>query len=189
MYYEQSLKMAREIDDLQVVADLLNNLGYLNHHSTGNLEKAKRYYQESLLVAREIDHRHGVTSCSANLGQLHILLGEHQVAWEYLREALLQSVAIGTVPLTLDALVGVVQLQIEAGQYLSAAELLGLTLSHPALEADVGQVTESALGRLRKKLPAEQLEAAMDRGKTLQLDTVVAELAAMEVPDHLRWRE
>jgi tetratricopeptide (TPR) repeat protein len=175
-YYEQSLTMAREGDDRPIVADILNNLGYLHHHSTGNLEKAKQYYQESLLIARETDHRHGVTSTSANLGQLHILLGKHQVAWEYLREALLQSVAIGTVPLTLDALVGVVQLQIADGQYLAAAEYLGLALSHPALEADVRQVAESALDRLRKVLSTEQLEAAMDRGKTLELDTVVGEL-------------
>jgi predicted ATPase/class 3 adenylate cyclase len=188
-YYEQSLSMARESDDRPIIADILNNLGYLNHHSTGNLERAKRYYQESLLIARETDHRHGMTSTLANLGQLHILLGKRQVAWEYLREALLQSVAIGAVPLTLDALVGVVQLQIEVGQYLSAAELLGLALSHPALETDVSQVAESALGRLRKVLPTEQLEAAMDRGKTLELGMVVAELEAMGVPSHLSLRK
>jgi hypothetical protein len=70
----------------------------------------------------------------------------------------------------------VVQLQIDAEEYLSAAELLGLALGHPALETDVGQVAESALGRLRQVMPTEQLQAAMDRGKTLQLDTVVAEL-------------
>ena len=143
-----------------------------------------RYYEESLQIARETDHRHGVTSTLANLGQLHIVLGRRQIAWECLRESLLQSVAIGAVPLTLDALVGVIQLQIEAGQHLSAAELLGLALSHPALETDVGQVAESALGRLSQELPAEQLEAAMDRGKTLQLETVVAELEAVGVPGH-----
>jgi predicted ATPase/class 3 adenylate cyclase len=188
-YYEQSLRMARESDDRPIIADILNNLGYLNHHSTGNLENAKRYYQESLLIARETDHRHGTTSTLANLGQLHILLGKRQVAWEYLREALLQSVAIGAVPLTLDALVGVVQLKIEVGQYLSAAELLGLALSHPALETDVSQVAESALGRLRQVLPTEQLEAAMDRGKTLELGMVVAELEAVGVPSHLSLRK
>ena len=184
-YYEQSLRMAKESDDRPIVADILNNLGYLYHHSTGHLEKAKQCYEESLQIARETDHRHGVTSTSANLGQLHILLGKHQVAWGYLREALLQSVAIGAVPLTLDALVGVAQLQIDVGQYLSAAELLGLALSHPAMEADVSQVAESALGRLRKVLPVEQLEAAMDHGKTLDLDTVIGELDAMGVANHL----
>jgi predicted ATPase len=187
-YYVQSLGMARESDQRQLVADLLNNLGYLNHHCTGNLKRANRYYQESLLTARETDHSHGVTSTSANLGQLHILLGRHEVAWGYLREALRQSMVIGAVPLTLDALVGVIQLQIDVGQYLSAAQLLGLALSHPALETDVGQVAESAVGRLRDVLPAEQLEAAMDQGKLLELEIVVAELVVMEVPGHFGLR-
>ena len=188
-YYEQGLRMARESDDRPLVADILNNLGYLNHHSTGNLEKARRYYEESLQIARETDHRHGVTSTLANLGQLQIVLGRRQIAWECLRESLLQSVAIGAVPLTLDALVGVIQLQIEAGQHLSAAELLGLALSHPALETDVGQVAESALGRLRQELRTEQIEAAMDRGKTLELETIVAELEAVGVSGHPGLRE
>jgi hypothetical protein len=52
------------------------------------------------------------------------------------------------------------------------------------MEADVRQVAESALDRLRKVLPAEQLEAAIDRGKTLELGTVIAELEGVEVPVH-----
>ena len=113
------------------------------------------------------------------------MLGEHRVAWKHLREALIESVAIGAVPLTLDALVGVVQQQIDFGQYGSAAELLGLALHHPAMEIDVGQLAELALGRLRKVLPPEQLEAAMNRGKMLKLDAVVAELEAMPEPGDL----
>jgi tetratricopeptide (TPR) repeat protein len=178
-HYEQGLRMARDIDDRQLIADLLTNHGYLHHHSTGDLGKARQYYQESLRISSEIDHRSGVTSTLNNLGQLYVLLGEHQAAWGYLREALVESVAIGAVPLTLDALVGVVQLRIEVGQHVSAAQLLGLTLHHPALEVDVGQVAELALSRLRNVLPAQELEAAMERGRTLELDTVVAELGAM----------
>jgi predicted ATPase/class 3 adenylate cyclase len=177
-YYQQGLKMARdiEVNDPLIVTNLLNNLGYLNHHSTKNFGKAKRYYQEALLIAREIDHRSGATSTLNNLGHLHILLGEQQVALECLREAMIESVAIGAVPLTLEALVGVAQYQFEVGQYASAAELLGFVLNHKALEIDVGQVAESNLGRLRKVFPAERLDAAMDRGKGLELDAVVAEL-------------
>jgi hypothetical protein len=181
--------MAREGDDRQINADLLSNLGYLHHHSTENLEKAKQYYEASLLISREIGHRSGATSTLINLGQLQILLGEYRIAWKHLREALIESVAIGAVPLTLDALIGVVQHQIEVGLYLSAAELSGLALSHPSLQIDSGQVAELALGRLRKVLPAQQLEAAIDRGKMLELDTVVAELEAMEVPGHLVLRK
>jgi predicted ATPase/class 3 adenylate cyclase len=178
-YYEQGLRMAREADLRQIVADLLNNLGYLNHHRIGNLAKASQCYQASLLIAKEIDHRSGATSTLINLGQLHILLDEQQVAWNYLREALIESVSIGAVPLTLDAIVGVAQLQIEIGQHLPAAELLGFVLNHPALELDSRQVAKLSLDRLRKVIHDDQLEAAMGRGNMLELDGVVAELGAL----------
>jgi tetratricopeptide (TPR) repeat protein len=177
--YEQGLTMAREVDDRQLVADLLNNLGYLNHHCTGSLKKAKRRYQESLLIAREIGHCFGVTSTLINLGQLHIRLGEPQIAWEYLREALQESVAIGAVPLTLEALVGVARQRTEAGQPMAAAELLGLVLNHPALEIDTRQEADSALGELRQVMSAKQLESALERGKVLEMGAVIAELEAM----------
>jgi class 3 adenylate cyclase/tetratricopeptide (TPR) repeat protein len=180
-YYEQSLSMAREMADRLKVADILNNLGYLYHYSTANLVKARQCYEESLLINRGIDHQRGVTCTLANLGQLHVLLGDREVAWGYLREALDQSAAIGAVPLTLDALLGVIQLQIDLERYLAAAELLGLALSHPAMDAEVVEVAESTLGELRKVLRAEQLEAALDRGKALDLDAVVAELGAMDL--------
>ncbi len=178
-YYEQGMTLAREIDNRQLVADLLNNLGYINHHYINNFEKANKCYQESLSVAREIDHRAGATSTLINLGGLNILMGEYQVALKYLREGLVETVAIGAVPLTLDALVGIAQQQIVVEQYDRAAEILGLVLNHPALEVDVAQVAESALNKLREDIPADQLEAAMERGKILELDQVVSDLEVM----------
>jgi predicted ATPase/class 3 adenylate cyclase len=174
-YYTQGLEIAKEIDDRMVMADLINNLGYLYHHKTHNFDKAKRCYLESLAIAREIDNRSGITSTLINLGQLHILLSEHQLAWKCIREALVESVVIGAVPLTLDALVGVAQQQIDAGNFISAAELLGLVQNHPALEIDGAQVAESVLKRLRNEIDSEQLEEAMERGRSLELDKVVAE--------------
>ncbi len=179
-YWEEGLVMVQEMGDRQAMADMLNNLGYINHHHLGNLEKAKQYYQESLSIGQEIGHRQGATSTLSNLGHLHVLLGEHARAWDYLRQALNESTAIGVAPLTLDALVGVARLRAETGQGDSAAELLGVALNHPAVEVDSVQVGETVLAGLRDALPAGQLEAAMERGKTLELDTVVAGLLAEE---------
>ena len=160
------------------MADSLNNLGYINHHHLGNLEKAKQYSQASLSTAREIGHRHGVISTLSNLGHLYILLGGHVPAWGCLCQSLSESTAVGVAPLTLDALVGVARLRAETGQENSAAELLGMILNHPAVAVDITQVAETVLAGLCDVLPAEQLEAAMERGKTLELDAVVAELLA-----------
>jgi DNA-binding SARP family transcriptional activator/predicted ATPase len=177
-YWKEGLMTVQEMGDRQAMADMLNNLGYINHHHIGNLEKAKQYYHESLSIGQEIGHRHGTTSTLSNLGHLHVLLGEYTLAWSYLCKALSESTAIGVVPLTLDALVGVAQLRAETKQEDSAAELLGLALNHPAVEVSSAQVAETILAGLRETLPTKQLEAAMERGRAMDLDTVVAELLA-----------
>jgi hypothetical protein len=160
------------------MADTLTNLGYINHHHVGNLEKAMQYYTESLALSQEIGHRHGVTSTLSNLGHLYVVLGEHGPAWDHLSRALSESTAIGVAPLTLDALVGVARLRAETGQEDSAAELLGVVLNHPSVEVDSAQLAETVLAGLREALPAKQVEAAMERGTMLELDAVVAELLA-----------
>ncbi|MBN1814507.1 MAG: tetratricopeptide repeat protein [Anaerolineae bacterium] len=177
-HWEEGLRMVQEMGDRQAMADMLNNLGYINHHHLGNLEKANQYYQESLAVGREIGHRQGATSTLSNLGHLHVLLGERGLAWGYLREALSESTAIGLLPLTLDTLIGVAQLWADSSQQEKAAELLGLALNHPAVESSGAQVGKTLLAELHKSLPAEQLEAALERGKGMELDAVVGELLA-----------
>jgi predicted ATPase len=177
-YWEEGLAMAQEMGDRQAMADTLTNLGYINHHHLGNLGKAKTYYTESLAISQEIGHRHGVTSTLSNLGHLYVGLGEYAPAWDHLRQALSESMTIGVAPLTLDALVGVALLQSETGQADSAAELLSVILNHPSVEIDSVQLAETILDGLRRQLPAEPLETAMERGKTRELDVVVAELLA-----------
>jgi hypothetical protein len=105
-------------------------------------------------------------------------LGEHALAWEYLREALSESMAIGLTPLTLDALAGVALLRSETGQADSAAEMVGLIVNHPSVGVDSVQVAETILDGLRDTLVTEQLEAALERGKTMELNAIVAELLA-----------
>jgi len=175
-YWEQGVVMAQEAGDRQAMADTLTNLGYINHHHLGNLEKAEQYYRESLSMAQEFGHRHGVVSTLSNLGNLYVLTGDHARAWDHLSQSLSESIAIGVAPLTLDALVGVAQLRAETGQGDAAAELLGVILNHPSVEVDSVQLAEAVLAGLRETLPEEQIEAALARGKTLDLDEVVAEL-------------
>jgi DNA-binding SARP family transcriptional activator/predicted ATPase len=179
-HWEEGLRMVQGVDDRQAMADTLNNLGYVNHHHLGNLEKAEQYYKESLSIAREIGHRQGATSTLSNLGHLHVLLGEHALAWKFLCEALSESTAIGAVPLALDALVGVARLRAAAGEAGLAAEMLGLALNHPAVEVDSAREGETILAGLRGALPAEQFEAALERGKGMDLETIVAELLIEE---------
>jgi len=177
-YLEKSLAIFKEIGDRRGVAGCLINLGETARQLEKQYEEAGRYYEESLAVSREIDFRRGVAINLLNLGHIHAGLGETEVAWEYFREGLTESLAIGVIPNTLHVLVGVARLQAQAGQHEQAAELLGLALNHPASDADVEGEAEPVLATLREALPADQLEAALERGKSLDLERVVAEVLA-----------
>ena len=59
-----------------------------------------------------------------------------------------------------------------------AAELLGLVLGHAALDEENRRHAEPVLATLREALPAGELGAALERGKSLDLDAVVAEILA-----------
>ncbi|MCX7682680.1 MAG: tetratricopeptide repeat protein, partial [Anaerolineae bacterium] len=175
-HYEESVSVAREANDRQAVADMLNNLGYIHHHYTGDAGQARRYYQESLSISREIGHRHGATSTLSNLGHLYVLMGDYALAWQHLREALSEATAIESVPLTLDALVGVASLWAETGELEKAARLLGLIVNHPATEVDTAQAAEKVLARLRQRFPAAQIEMAMESGRALDFHTAVTDI-------------
>ena len=98
----------------------------------------------------------------------------------YLREALKESSTIGHVPLILEVLVGVALLRAKAGprEREQAAELLGLVLGHPAVHEDARQLADPVLAVLRDVLPPDELDAAMARGKALDLEQVVEEILA-----------
>jgi len=65
-----------------------------------------------------------------------------------------------------------------AGEPVRAAEWLGLVLAHPSFDVDAKQRADALLATLRETLSAEELEAALARGKALDLQAVVDELLA-----------
>jgi DNA-binding SARP family transcriptional activator len=179
-YYEEGLTLAHQMGDRQAVADMLNNLGYIKHHFTKNYEEAREHYRESIDISIEIGHRQGATSTLSNLGHLCVLMDEYAIAWDCLREALREAMEMGLTPLTIDALVGVARLRAAVGAEVPAAELLGLALNHPAVEADSAKAAEAVLVGLRERLPADEVEAALERGKAAELEQVVDELLAAD---------
>jgi tetratricopeptide (TPR) repeat protein len=174
-YFGESLRLCKEIGDRRMETRCLNNLGEIARKQ-GKYEEAARYYEKSLPIAREIGYQRGIAIRLSNLGCVYAELDEEDTAWRYLREALNASLSIRTLPLTLGTLIGVARLQAKTGRYIFAVELLGLILEHPATHAENKQEAELLLSMLHEALPASELEAALERGKLMDLDTIVAKI-------------
>jgi hypothetical protein len=88
--------------------------------------------------------------------------------------------AIGAANTALHVLGGIAGLYIRNSQPLRAAELLGLVLCHTAKNAELERESAPLLEELRATLPADELEAALERGGKRALETVVDELLSGE---------
>lgn len=68
-YYEQSLKISREIGDISTEGVCLGNLG-LAYRNLGEPKKAIEYYDQALKIAKEIENPRIIDFCERNLDEL-----------------------------------------------------------------------------------------------------------------------
>jgi len=139
---------------------------------------AMRCYQEGLAVSEEIGYRANIPFCLGGLGHSALAMGDLEAARGYLLRALSEAVETRSLSRGLYVLVGFARMKAMCGDRVRAAEWVGLTLSRPSRDLDEQQRAEALLAELRQTLPADELEAALERGKSLDLQAVVDELMA-----------
>ena len=86
-YYEQALKISREIGDRRGEGNHLGNLG-LAYSDLGEPRKAIEYYEQALKISRETGDRRGEGNHLGNLGLAYSDLGEPRKAIEFLKQSL-----------------------------------------------------------------------------------------------------
>ncbi len=86
-YYEQGLRIAKEIGDRRVEGDNLGNKGNAYSH-LGEFRKAIEYYEKALKISKEIKDRSGEGNHLGNIGSAYYHLGEPRKAIEYYKQAL-----------------------------------------------------------------------------------------------------
>jgi tetratricopeptide (TPR) repeat protein len=86
-YYEQALRIYREIGDRRGESAALNNLGVVSRHQ-GDCLGARAYYEQVLRIKREIGDRQGEAITLNNLGTACLYLGDYPGARAYYEQAL-----------------------------------------------------------------------------------------------------
>jgi tetratricopeptide (TPR) repeat protein len=93
-YYEQALKIQREIGDRSEEGNWLGNLG-VAYHSLGEPKKAIKYYEQALIIDKEIGDRHGEGNHLGNMGVAYSDLGEPKKVIDCYEQALIIDKEIG----------------------------------------------------------------------------------------------
>ncbi|MGB3516852.1 MAG: CHAT domain-containing tetratricopeptide repeat protein [Elainellaceae cyanobacterium] len=86
-FFEQSLAIAREINDRLGEENALNNLG-IAYQVLGQYQESIDFIEQSLIIARENDNRLGEGNALTNLGSTYMSLGRYQESIELFRQAL-----------------------------------------------------------------------------------------------------
>lgn len=165
--YEESLVLARGVDDGWLLSAALNNLGSV-YLSEGDNERAIELFEESLAIGEargDLDRR---ARELINLGHARRALGDVARAHELYRSGLATAAEIGLADIELDALWGIATHRAEAGDAVTAARLLGhMTerMSWLGLPSDAEYI---GLGEsLRDKLGPERLASELAAGAAL----------------------
>lgn len=174
-YYEESRALFEQLGNRWGASNCLANLGCVAYDRK-DYATAARYGEQSLEMARELGDREGIVIASVNLGYALVGLGEEGAARDHFRRGVGLARKMGLVPRVLDALVGAAWLLARAGRAERAAELLGLAQVHPALDNEVRPSIDMVLEEIQAQLPAEDVAAALERGRDLEWETASAQV-------------
>jgi len=86
-YFEKSLAIKRRLNDKELIASSLNNMGEIEA-LRGNKEKALRYFEESLLFRREINDLYGLAKTYSSMSEFMADIENYIQALRYLQKAL-----------------------------------------------------------------------------------------------------
>lgn len=172
-HYESVLAMAREQHHAGFEVTSLVNLGY-NAVLREDFAGAVRYSEEALAAPGDFDARQS-RMASAHLHRAHGLagIGDMPAAYTSYLEALRFQWEHHEVPVALETVAGLARVIASRGELERAVELASLARHHAKLHADSRPIPDRLLDELRAELPTEEYEAALGRGRSLDVETVV----------------
>jgi len=174
--FSESLQIFREDGHKFGMANSLVNLGRIAKQ-LNQFEDSRRMLEESLAFAEEIEKPWTAAYALNNLGLLACEQQQWAEAEQRFRGALRKALEAGAAPRGLDGLIGWAVLYQRREQLEQAAELVGLVLSHPATEHEAIERAQEVLADLKTRLPADTLQAALERKQQLDWVTVAEALA------------
>ncbi|XP_058121304.1 G-protein-signaling modulator 2 [Anopheles ziemanni] len=93
-FYQQNLKLMRELGDRGAQGRACGNLGN-TYYLLGEFETAIEHHQERLRIAREFGDKAAERRANSNLGNSHIFLGQFEQAANHYKRTLSLSIELG----------------------------------------------------------------------------------------------
>lgn len=168
-YFEESLSIFRSIGARQYIAPVIENLGVLAELQE-DYDGATHYFEESLAMAQSIGNRQGEAATLCWLGNVASKQSDYNRAFDLYHEALALARDIEAFPIMMDVLTGLSGILPDK---LRAVQLLSLVINHQVSIEATRQEAASKLEGLKAELPEKEVDAALKKGKNLDLEKTV----------------
>lgn len=180
IYFEQALSASQALGIERGIAACLDNLGVVAKLQ-GRYDQARGYCQQASVIFQKIGDQHLIARTRKNQGDLALIEADYPQAAAYLVQSLTILRAVGdythSVHSISEVLAGFARLRLQREQLIPAAELAGLS-QQLAKKYPTDVDFNELMALLQKALSPDDLTAALERGKTLDVDTVVQDLLA-----------
>ena len=174
--FQQSLEISRQLGDQYGIALNLSNLGEVALRQ-GDYTRTTDLLQQSLNIFQQMGDLYNIAWTCLGLGEAALKQGGTQAA-SWCGQALRIAHSIQATSVVLESAVKLANVTLQAGDAPRAAQLVGLMQSRPAKHSEMQRELDTLVTELEAALTADELQAALEQGKSLDLDTVVGELLA-----------
>jgi predicted ATPase len=179
-YFRQQLAIVPDLGYRELLSWSYSRLGTAVL-AQERLSEAATLLAEALVIAQGCGDPRGGSRAHTELGYLALRQGALNTARRHWRTAIEMAWRVQDRPhllVTLDALMGLATLIIQAGDVERAVELLTLARSAARIDRRTESKAEQLLAEQEARLPAARFAAAQTRGRALELGTTVAAMLA-----------
>ena len=174
-WYDKAKGLFERVPDDNGVAFYHRGLGDLAH-ARGDYQEAQRQFKLSLELAQQMRHSWAESYAAAGMGRALLASGQPDAAWELLLLALKVAKHTADPGITLLALARIAEWCVATGKNEQAVVLTALVVNHYASWHETKAQAEAVSTAATAHLPGEQVAAARERGRELDLETVVSDL-------------
>ncbi|MFC1850674.1 tetratricopeptide repeat protein [candidate division CSSED10-310 bacterium] len=140
------------------------------------VEKAAQLADQSLAISQTNDFLWQETQTLKILGDIFLEREAPDQAYTWYRKALHRASVIQAWPLVLDTLTGIAELEIKNKNYYLALNIIITILFHRASYDHSKRKASQLKAALKSMLPPQEIQEAMEQGRTQELNTLVAQL-------------
>jgi len=169
---EQSIVLCEQAKNRWGMGTAYRFLG-LAYFADGEFIEAQSHLQKSLEIFGEFSVGWDIARSQTYLGDTASMAGDLVQANQYYRDALQCSVEAHAVPITLDALVGLGELQAQAGKIQTALLFCAYILAHPSSESDTQNRAKKLQEFCKTRLRPEQITEACEQAQAMSLEAIV----------------